>query len=1210
MSKQGQYNYSGINFQSWAAMSLFLQYLRDSDFSHIYLEAPEFQDFNLVFNDGRKIICEAKSWKKKFSFADLRKILTSILDKENIGKNDEVLIICRNLDKKLEKKVENIKYFREIIAPYFNKEKRFSKEEIEVLPKVNFWKVSGKINEKIIYSLFSELLNFWIPEEDLKRIVDSILMQKIYKCSAKGTAFTRIDLLMEIESLKREVIEKSGDFDENRRKIEDQLKDVIKAIKDNKSLVWTHGRVSALSAQPNLMYFVLQKFKEKKIDKLEDWKDLWELNKVYAFSFDIFKIFESNLHNRKNRVYILKFIRENLLGFRRFFRSDFFEMGVVKIMNGVIEQDKTLLNEAFEIVKELLKRYENEYFYLKSNQDSEWRRGEICKLLKKIYENSDESLKNRIYELITNHFNLIADDSEFSYYTPEVVFKILENCLTDGWNKFEKRFIELSKILAEQYEKFYKRFGKKTKFKGWELMGGVTTSWGHDYKVIDRHFIRFTLKPALGKYYKTNKKRCWSFVMGECISTTNRVSRKGPDFLNRASVSIILDRYRNRNAKVSNKAFRILKEFILSWKGIPHKSDLIYQELRGDFSDDKKWKLVKISIDKYKLPINSFVEQIVLELAKKRHKKSKEILRGWIRDPKYYKRGIFERNVIVNISQFLDVSFNEGVEMFKDFINGDYFLKKMDYFNAFEAARVLNKIIDRNFNTGLEILETLSQKLKLTDNEQILLCSSLTDKDDSKQENKKVLIKIYEEFLGPFLDSLDNDIKKIEKRITRPQSREAIVEFADALVKHQKIPEAMRIVRLFVNDSDPCTPEKVDSEDLKGEYDKHKQIEQGEDTLTINTVRGRCAWVLMNCAVLAGRDHIEEIINLTEKLTKDKNYYIQWMSCHSLSQLARNRLTIMPENKKELFFNKDREKALKMAKRVEKIAFELLEKFSKLGPKPRDVLMRALLKVFDHIRGLNQKDARLLLKKISKCGEKVFSEAAPLFIYFAEFRQKDFKNWKWQMPELYDDLENFDNKEFQKFLENILKKRNSKINSHFAWRFWKLTKESVSDKADIKNVVKYSEAFEISDRYLNILSDSYDHQTFKNIYYFIRENVDKRFKECYKLWRKCLAKEKPVMEKLIKEEKIYETSWWPFYHNDEILTIIKQKAGNKEFLNSFEFLLNYPNEANIGDIKNVVEVLQSLPSKYNQRVEKIFEMLIDRDPNFYDIKESWVEREK
>src|SRR3989338_7650537 len=94
MSKAGQYNYKGINAQAWAAMSLFLQYLRDPKFSSIQLEAINFEDFNLAFDDGKKIICESKDRKEKFSYPQLKELLENILSKGSLGDKDEILVIC------------------------------------------------------------------------------------------------------------------------------------------------------------------------------------------------------------------------------------------------------------------------------------------------------------------------------------------------------------------------------------------------------------------------------------------------------------------------------------------------------------------------------------------------------------------------------------------------------------------------------------------------------------------------------------------------------------------------------------------------------------------------------------------------------------------------------------------------------------------------------------------------------------------------------------------------------------------------------------------------------------------------------------------------------------------------------------------------------------------------------------------------------------
>jgi len=167
MSKQGQPNYKGINFQAWGAMALFLQYLRDPSFSYIQLEAPEFEDFNLVFNDGRKIICESKDWKRSFSFSHLKMILQSVLKKNILQDNDEILVICTKLDRMLKDKVHNMKYWGNLVASEFQK-RGFKNTEIAILDRVRFWEIPTKKTHLVAYSLFSELLDFWLPQDELE----------------------------------------------------------------------------------------------------------------------------------------------------------------------------------------------------------------------------------------------------------------------------------------------------------------------------------------------------------------------------------------------------------------------------------------------------------------------------------------------------------------------------------------------------------------------------------------------------------------------------------------------------------------------------------------------------------------------------------------------------------------------------------------------------------------------------------------------------------------------------------------------------------------------------------------------------------------------------------------------------------------------------------------------------------------------------------
>lgn len=1216
MGTSGQNVFKGINAQALAATSLFLQCLREPNFSYIQLEAPQFEDFNLVFSNGRKIICESKDWKRSFNFADLKKVLQSILKKNVLGENDEILIICTALNETLKDRVHNMKYWSKLIAPELEKDfkkKKFTDKQISVLSKVRFWKVPPDLNEKLVYSLFSELINFWLPQKDIMQIVDNILMQRIYKGSAEGNIFTKDDIFSEIEKLKNETVKKSGYFDDERVKIEAQIQNLIKAIEDNKSPIWAPGQLSALSSKPGLMFFVLKKLEDKPISNIEQWKDMWQLYRVYRFSFSLFRIFENNLHTEKNKKYILRFIKNDIREIRRFYQHDFFDVDIVKITTKIIAEDKKFLNEAFEIVKKLIIDRRDDIFYLKIQREDLWEKQEIAKLLKNIYEKANPDLKHKIYKLITETFNLIKDDGNFSHYTPREIFEILRDWLDSD---FERRLSLLTKALSGQYDQFYKKFGKKLEFQGWEYMGGMTSSTGHHYTVGDRHFIGFTLGPVIKEYYDESKNKAWNFILNSCISKTDKktqnkvikksVSRNRPDFLNRAVLPIVFERYQNSDKKVSDEAFEILKEFILSRKGIPHKSDLIYQALRGrpQLSDDKKWKLVEVSMNKYGVPVSVFVEEIVSGLAKEGNPEAKKALKDWLKNPKYYEKFRFEMNIVQNIRTIFDSDFKHAVSLFEDFINSEYFINKQDSFESYEVAVLLYDILKKDHKRGLGIIDQISKQKNLTKNQQIILCFSLFNyRGNDQSDDVGLLEEVYKKFVNPFLNGLDNDINKIVKKLSFNQAREAFVQFAERLARNKKIEKALRIVNVFINDPDPYLPGK-DPEDPENEYNEHQRIENGEEPHSITSTRGWCGWVLMKCSVLAGRDYVKDIIGLTKQLTEDKNWYAKHMACFALSQLTQNRLTVLPDNRKVLFFGKDKEEALKRAKRVEKIAFNLLADIAKAPDNVKKALAKSTLTAFDHIRILNEKDALVFVNTLKKFPDEAIAEAAPLFIFFAEFRKDAFKDWKWKTDKYYNDLgpDKYDDKKFKKILLEVMDKIEPKHRFSFAAQFEHLLRDLDCKQEDAERL------FNVGYHYLDHLAEEYNHDLSNIIYMTIKNEMVKKhhFDKWHALYLKYLEKEKEFYKDNFKSEKSMEMYWWPSYYNEDILLLIHQKLGKDKFLEAFDIITQFPKELEIHASDKIISLLDGFP-KTNKTVKAIVGRLFEKDPSkYYELRNSWL----
>lgn len=1203
----GQPNFKGVNAQVVASMSLFLQFLRDPKFSYLHLEAPGFEDFNLVFSDGKKIVCESKNWNREFNFSQLKKVLSSIIQKGTLGEDDEILIICTHLGSNLESITESARYFQDVRNDLLEKHK-FSREQVALVSKVKYWKIPPDLNEKVVQSLFTELIG-WVPQGDLDATIDHFLVQKIYKGSARGDTYSRQDMVKEIEEYKQNIIKKSGVLDRERERLELILNKLGIAIANNKSFVWADNQLAALSAQRDLLFFVISYLQKKKIKDLKSWDGLWRLLKSNSMSHNLLDIFKNNIETAGNRKYILNFLKNSIGEIRGFYGPDFFDVDVVRIIKSVINNDKTLASEAFKLVQQLISKQNQDIFYLKhSLSGDEWQKEQVTILLAEIFSNADSDLKQKVFDLITSTFNLIEDDGQHSHHVPESIFNVLELWLNED---VENRLLVLTRVLSGQFERYYKNIGSKIRFRGWEHMGGITSFSGGNYLVTDRHFIRFTLAPVLLKYYResSNKDAAWKFIDDNCITQTHKVNQSRPDFLNRSAIQIILERYRDRDEKIYEEAKGILGEFILSNKGIPHKSDLIFQSLRGEeFSTDKKWALVKVTTEKYDAPLNPFVEQIVGDLAASGHQEALSILKKWSNNPAYFKRTNFPgNNLLRNISKLLQADFETAASQFEAFISNEYFIGGkngvLDRFEAFEWARFLNDILLKDFEKGLAIIHKILNKELLSENEQILITACLYRIDDHPNDSA-VQKRLFDEYVEPLLEKFGNNISS---KFTYDNPREQIVQFVDKLLQDKSFPDriekALRIVRVFISDPDPRLPGQ-DPNDPENKYNEHQRIIDGEDTHSITSVRGWCAWILMKCGILEARNYIPEVIDLTEKLLHDPNYYVKHMACSSLSQLARIRLTVLPgEGEKKLFFGATTQEALENSKRVDKLAFDAFDEITKQSNNVKKVLGRSIIRVFDNIKTLNQAEAYHFISQLKMFPDVVVAEAAPLFIFYAEFRKNGYKDWRWKAKGFYDDLspEQFNDQPFKEILTELIKSGNSEITSKFAWEFSHLLKELPSPTKDV------SAYLEIIDRYYSIISENYDQHTFTSLYLFIRDNIENQFDLCYRLWKKCVDAERKALRKYVKSGETDKVFWWPFSYNGEILSAVYAHAGKEAFLESFEFLCDYPSGLNLGEIRPAVDLLKGFP-KGDKKVETIFNKLIEHGSLFYNDKQAWLEK--
>lgn len=1204
MSKSGQNNFKGVNAQALAAMALFLQYLRDARFSHIHLEAEKFEDFDLVFEDGKRIICESKNWQAPFNYADLKHVLENILSKKEMGEDDEILIISNKVNEKLASQIKYVNF--NVHAQQEFSKKGFSQDLISLLEHVKFWNVPETFSSEIVFSLISELINFWLPPEEVERLANNILIDKIYRGSAVGNTYGRAEFFAEIEKFKVEVQQSAEYFNENVRAREEQFKDLERIVKKEGKLPKMGGRsLSTFTLRWDLMSFAMDRLKTRSDLDLSKWADLWKMNRVYYFSFTIFEIFKNNLNTAKNRRYVIQYIKRYTRSLRGFYRSDFFSTDVVKILKDILQTDggSEYLNDAFAIISELLTFDADQNFYLKaaSPTDDQWERGEMCKLLLQIYESAETILQNKIASFVFSVFNLTENDGDFDWYTPKEVYTIIRLWLVKD---LKTRLPKMVQSMAEQYDSSYGKFGGKIKFEGWEHVGGGSSFYNGDYSIDDRHFVRFVLKPALEDFYAKNEKQGWKYIKEHCITKAKDVSKNRPDFLNRSVYQIVLDRYVTHDADVSREAFVILKEFILS-KGIPQKGELIFQAvLSSQLSPDKKWALVKLT-SKYNAPFNVFAERIVRDLIKKGYVEAKELMRKWFGNEAYFKQFMTEHESIVNIQEMLEYDFEFAIELFYKLLQSENIANDKDkHFSSYNVARLLHTILKKDYQSGLNVLKWLNDQSRLSENQQIILAFSLFDhhgNDDS--DNPSLLLSVYTDFIDPFLGT-HKDVESVCRRLTHAHSRDAFVQFACRLAAKKEIEKALRIIEFFIDDPDPYLP-GTDPEDKEDKYNENVKIEKGEEPHVIASVRGWCGWALMKCAILEGRDLMPRIIDLTRRLVlpegdQERNYFLMHMGTFALTQIARNRLTVLPNDRDTLFLNNDKVTALKMAKEIEAIAFKLLDRLLTWPPLVQKAMSESVLRVFDHIRSLNEKDSLRLVKAISTLPADTFEHSAAYLIFYAEVRKDAFKNWRFSADGMYDDLgpDKYDDRKFKKVLDESiarLQKENPDSCFKFAARFEHAMRDAVERNEDKDKYTK------LSLRYFDEFTDVYTHNIFTLIYQVLEQKFqapDEFMEEWYALLIKCLRVEKNFYDEQVRLEKMNDVYWYPALYHSRILELLFERMGEERFMEAASIFFDFPNRMMLHESNQLVAIVERLASK-DKRARKIVKSLRERNPSKY-----------
>jgi hypothetical protein len=247
---------------------------------------------------------------------------------------------------------------------------------------------------------------------------------------------------------------------------------------------------------------------------------------------------------------------------------------------------------------------------------------------------------------------------------------------------------------------------------------------------------------------------------------------------------------------------------------------------------------------------------------------------------------------------------------------------------------------------------------------------------------------------------------------------------------------------------------------------------------------------------------------------------------------------------------------------------------------------------------LNEKDSLKLVTALAKLPGDTIKDSAPLFIYFAEFRKRAYKNRRFGMPGLYDDLgpEKYDENKFKTLLIKVIKeqqKKDPKSCFRFASSVEHAMREAPADRI-LKNT-------KIALKYFNLLSNVYDDNIFNLIYQILETKLaapDKFAKMWYSLLIGCLGVEKGFYEEQARTGSVTNIRWYPSQHLPRILELVYEKSGQDKFMQAAKIFFSFPKDLELNETTNLVSIIQKIAKK-DKSAKTIIKTLIDKNPSKY-----------
>lgn len=1154
--------HKGLSVQNKVVLLLYLQYLNDSNFSHVVFEDENWEDATFHFNDCKRIFLEVKDLTSAaVSLAYVkREIFPDFVKKyREIKKDDKILVAAPKFDKEVESYANSLEYLSNWTKPKLI-DKGFSEVEIKLLGKTHTFQYNQWLDLNLIAYL-SPVLGFWLPESELENFKDHILQSVVTAKSAKGESLTRAELRAIIE--KERATLQVEIFNPAEHSTTERVSEILATLSDDRERRRTieNPRIlSSLMSNPSDVMLVMMALEKEVTNtntfELHKWSPLFEACIHPAYTFRLIHLFENILKiDHSNDEFYLQFWATNITKMIPSYQDGHIVGEILRITSELIQHDNQLSELGFELLKQATQilvraKFEERVSFAHDGHD----RAQLGELARTIFNNVESFRQRDILEWAHECFALNREHGEYLSATPSSIYLLWKDFVMQKSDS--SHLISFVRAVEDDYLTDPMLIASKGKkkgesiYEGYDHIGSGISQSGNVYSITDLAFVELVLKPYIEQWYARDPVTLWDFLPGWITTKQSEVGRYGtgkkPDYLSRALIPTIVNFYMSDDTVKSAQSYKWLASFMRFRRGIPSRTELIFQAVSSNkASAEKVWKLVRfqMNIKEYnKAPANIFVEQLLKWLLNQGLEEPLEYVNNLTNNETYLRyRGAHDFYLTELISSLIAVPArrDHGISLLKELLSSDYFNKQISNFDVYDIKAPIEALFTHDTDKGIELLQEIARDEKhLTQNRQIALTVYLRDIPEDKELLETLYKDVFREFCVPSVDQK----RLIHETLTYVHSREELAEFAGRLCKVGNFDSAIEILKVLVNDPSPKADEYED--DMLKPNDLH----------AIQSVKAHVAWALQNFTNIYGRPYLEVGFNMISTLAADENIYIRSQACFPLTTYVQSRHYHMPEGKTIRYMESS------LVRRVDELALGLLSNHEN---HKYPSLTKAIIHVISYMRALSTKDAKSVVKAVLNTNDTGIDDYIPTLFFFAEFRQDALTEWQWtkEFP-----LGEFDPTYFRNCIKHIAETGSSQAKTSIAWNLWTgITKEEISKE----------KAVQIAERYVDSLLAEYGNEWFADLYHLADDLVKhNEISKGLSIWKKCIAKE---IEAITKPDFV-ESGYRGHHYDGEMLMIVRKEEGNDAYQHWLETILNEKLDTYLSNVRE----LYVLASKTNK----------------------------